>query len=322
MLGQGLQVRVATRASHAACPNINRTGRCGRKAAIFCALFAAGTSLNLKGQSKPCIAYRTNGELRANCDGKDALLLKRPGLASFAIGVDDGTVLGGQNWAYLWRSGVWAQLDVRPNTWVDKLYESCGIALAPRGDTALAKQRIVDVVTGKPASFSDLRWPQCSVDRSLIVGINKAGELITNSGKILAPSGQSYSFAVSPSGQWIALLRDDDRSVKLCLSDSRNVHTRCYSKDASGHNELRSLSPLSVNNAGEVLLEIGTGEGCWYAGAGTRVSRRKFPGSGADECAGVAVASPTSAPRLILPLGFRPAWVDKKVLQAQFGVFK
>lgn len=51
-----------------------------------------------------------------------------------------------------------------------------------------------------------------------------------------------------------------------------------------------------------------------------RVSRTKFPGSSADECSGVAVASSTSAPRDVIPLAFRPAWIDKKVLQAEFGV--
>lgn len=311
-------------------PCVRRTRTCRHlvhipiKAAVLVTLLlAAVLARPLTGQEKPCIAYRTNGELRANCDGRDALLLKKQGLASFAIGVDGGTVLGGLNWAYLWRSGIWAKLDVRPDTWVSEMYESCGTSLAPRGDIALAKQRAVDVVTGKLASFSDLRWPQCSADRSLIIGFNKAGEVVTNHGKMLAASGQSDSFAVSPSGRWVALLRNDDGPVRLCISDARDGRTRCYSKDASGHDgELRATSVVSVNNAGEVLLEIGYGEGCWYADGATHVSRKKFPGSGADECVGVAIAGPTSAPRLIIPLGFRPSWADKKVLQLQFGVFR
>lgn len=277
------------------------------------ALFAALAAL-LAGQAKPCIVYRHNGELRASCSGKNVLLLRKRGLASFAIGAGGGTVLGGIGWAYLLRSGKWAKLRVSPATWTADIYASCGIAFAPHGNFPQPKQVTLDVVSGKEAKFTNLQWPQCSADRALIVGIDSVGRLVTNSGRVLDGNHISLdAYSVSPSGRWIAVFDQD--ALRLCITDTRNWDTRCFSTASS-------TPTLSVNDAGEVLLEEGTTETCWGANEGTIVSRKKFPGAGADQCFGVGIASPTAAPRVIIPLGSRPAWVSKKNLQAQFRVFK
>ena len=284
---------------------------------------ATTLAIVLLGQTQPCIAYRRNGELRAECNGRDIPLLRRRGLASFAIGVDGATVLGGQTWAYSVRDGRWSRLSVAAKTWTHAIYRSCGAALAPQvrlwGVT-------VDVVIGKPLRFTHLAQPQCSADRSLILGVDRAGRLTTNRGKVLAARGEFGSFAVSPSGEWIAFFRQGDAiTTQLCIYDSDGSRTQCYSKDANGREgelDEGATAGLSVDDAGRVLLDEGYGGTCWYADGATVARRRKFPGAEPNECGGVGIASPTAAPHVIIPLGFHPAWVDKSLLQAQFGVFK
>lgn len=289
-------------------------------------LLAGLLGMPLAGQVKACVAYRKNGELRANCDGIDVVLLKKQDLVSYAIGVDGGTVLGGEGWAYMMRGGREANLAVPPMTWTGSIYRSCGTALAPQGEAGRAT---VDVIAGAPVSFTDLGRPECSADRSLIVGINAAGELVTNRGRVLAATRRfGYFFAVSPSGRWIAFFRHDPGHLtQLCISDTHDWSSRCISKTAKGYENAFMDSGiesggLSLNDAGGALLVAEGGGGCWYTANAVRGSRTKFPGSSPDACSGVAVASPSSAPRVIIPLGFRPTWVDKKLLQTQFGVFK
>jgi len=297
---------------------------------LFALPLAAALAMALAGQAKPCIAYRKNGELRANCNGKDVLLLKRRGLASFAIGVGGGTVLTGVDWAYLVRNGAWTKLPAVPNTWTEDTNIRCGTAIAPQGNVALMQQVAVDIISGKPANFSftSLKWPQCSADRTLIIGLNKAGALLTNRRRILDRKNRfGQAFAASPSGQWIAFIRGRGLA-QLCISDTRNWSTRCFSKDAQGRegefdfDQGATGGGVSVDNAGVVLLDEGYGETCWASSHGLRVSRRKFPGATAGECTGVGIAGPTLAPRVVIPLGSQPSWVDKKLLQAQFGTFK
>jgi hypothetical protein len=277
----------------------------------------------LVAQARPCVAYRSNGELRANCGGKDVLLLKKRGLASFAIGVDGGTVLGGADWAYMVRDGTWIKLHVPPGTRTLEIKGTCGTALAPQG---LFGNVTIDLLAGAPKTFTGLKRPQCSANRSLIVGVNSKGELVTNRGKILeARSDLGYSFAVSPSGRWIAYYRSPlGHSDELCIFDASRKTTRRYSGTVAGSGGFDdgTNGGLSVNDAGTVLLVAPYKGSCWYASAGTLASRSKFPGAGADTCFGVAIASQASAPRVIIPLGFRPAWVDERLLRAQFGVFK
>ncbi|MGH9473663.1 MAG: hypothetical protein ACRD1M_13090 [Terriglobales bacterium] len=277
----------------------------------------------------------------AQCNGKKALLLHRRGLLSFAIGVAGGTVIGGQGWVLMVHGKSATDLPVSKDAWTDDIYRSCGSALAPLGEMRRTTQ---DVAGGRVFRLTPLAGPVCSADRSLIVGTNARGELVVSDtrpsvsgspgeagrgpapddGKILGAAGEfGPSYAISPSGQWIAYFRGPPTSIpQLCLVDTHNWSTRCHSKTAAGLWPLDAgaAEHLSLNDVGQVLLVAPDEGGCWYNE--WRVSRTKFPGSAGDECFSIAVASASSPPRIIIPLGSRPAWVDRKLLEEQFGVFR
>lgn len=294
--------------------------------ALVLALLAFSLCGRAAAQAKPCIAYRINGELRARCGEIDVALLRKPGLLSYAIGVDGGTVLGGEHWSGMVRNGHWAELSSSPKTWNGSISGSCGAALARQGEWGEAT---VDVITAKRVGFTSLDQPECSADRSLILGINAVGDLATSRGRTIAAKGTFYRFAVSPSGEWAAYIAQADPGTlpQLCIAKTADWSRRCFENGPDGSNAEYvdtgvESGGLSVNDAGEVLLVENHGGPCWYTANGVRVSKTKIPGGLADACAGVAVASVTSAPRVIIPLGFRPAWVDRSLLQAQFGAFK
>lgn len=265
---------------------------------LFLLLLPGALGLALAGQAIPCIAYRANGVLRANCNGKDRRLAQAPGLESYAIGVDGGTVLAAQDWAYFVREGHRTKLNVTSNIATSSIYRSCGAALASQG---YPRSTTVDVVAGKKVEFTALDRPHCSEDRSVIVGVNSAGKLVTNEGRVLEAEGKfGYEFAVSPSGRWVAYFRDaaPGAGPQLCIADIHGSSDHCFSKTEDGdENAFIDNEGLSINDAGEALLVAYFGGGCWYSSNGVRASRRRFPGSSGDECAGVAIASPTSAAR-------------------------
>ncbi len=164
-----------------------------------------------------------------------------------------------------------------------------------------------------PVDNTELRFPpysrfRCSSDRKTVVGITEfpGGGLylgVPPATKIAEREAVDPTrFNISPDGSKIAYFNSP--YFPLCVTALTGTR-ECVSYGSA------MPDPPSVSNSGEVLVTVGTGQGCSYKGP-YYFAPAPFPGaSSGDECLGIGYWRPgLKTIKLIEPLGRNPQWIS------------
>ena len=146
-------------------------------------------------------------------------------------------------------------------------------------------------------------WFRCSSDGKIVVGtMKRAGADLVGGvppGTKIAIGGDFnvYQFDISPNGSKVAYYGDLHALCEFSLHG-----TECA--DRGGMTDLPS-----VNDSGDVLVAVGTGQSCFFRTA-YDFSTKASPGTTEDECLGIGYWKPgIKSVRIIQPLGRNPQWV-------------
>ncbi|MGH9481977.1 MAG: hypothetical protein ACRD1L_07760 [Terriglobales bacterium] len=183
---------------------------------------------------------------------------------------------------------------------VRAVYASCGTIVA-----VLDSGGAWDLMAKELITFTELTQPTCNSGRSTILGLDGARRVVLQPGGVVAEAPMGSAYAVSPSGSFIAFTKDQD--FMLCIQGLPGAKRLCYRIPGSGR------QPLSVDDAGRTLVESESDEGCYYFGPWDR-DFRESRAHAVDACPGIYVASPSSPPKLAVPLGEQPMWVPQSAV--------
>jgi len=291
---------------------------CSRTVAVALLTLAGTTFAQPK---EPCLAYLLRADVTVLCANKTTQITHLHNIESFAVSEArmsfafanskaTGRTQAGATLAY-----ATTVIDLKTGNskkveGIDAVVSTCGGILpnqnAPRTSTR-------DVVTGEDLMLSPYVRFRCSADRRVVVGITKDGsakdqwsdlyEGLPPSVKI-APFADvdSYYFGVSSDGSKVAYYND----VRPLCVVSRPGTTQCVE-----HSTISD--PVSVNDAGEVLVATGTGRGCDYR-TSYDFSPAKSPTGVDDECLGVGYWKPgRKAIAFLVPLGRNPQWISPAI---------
>jgi hypothetical protein len=276
------------------------------------ALFFTGTCFGQP--EKPCFAFLLKGDITVVCGGQRTQITRRGDLEGFAIS-DERAAIAFTTSRIVKRAGsvttsaeTTTIIDLKSGTskaaeGIAGVVSTCGgiFSANGRGDHPIVR----DPMTGDQLSFPPYVWFRCSANRKTVVGTSKnpGGELYEGTPpktKITGPGTfNAYSFNISPDGSKVAYHND-----RLCLFSTPGP-SQCVEPQGS----IVPDSP-SVNNVGEVLAAIGTGEECFYKGT-YNFSPQRSPGAKADECVGIGYwKSGLQSIQVIEPLGRSPQWIS------------
>ncbi|MGH9481976.1 MAG: hypothetical protein ACRD1L_07755, partial [Terriglobales bacterium] len=250
---------------------------------------------------------RYNNEVRVRCGaGGDQVLLRRSGLVDYAILGDQLAALTVP--ASAWGAGEGGRAEliahgktVAVRSGVRAVYASCGtiVAVLDSGDAW-------DLVAKQPVGFTELAQPTCNSGRSTILGLDGARRVVLQPGGDVGEAFTSSAHGVSPSGSYFVFVTAQG-VVELCIGSLPGAKRTYYRISDS------LTGTLSIDNAGRVLFEDESGGGCYYGGPWSR-DFSKARTHAADACYGVFLASPSSAPKLVVPTGFKPTWVPQSAV--------
>lgn len=268
-------------------------------------------------QAQDCFTFKYNDHVRAQCGDTVKNILGVPGLSHYAV-YDSAIAAiteGNRTRAAVLISGG-RQRSLRD---LDAVYASCGTIFGEYhriGKEQPFYMYLWDILSDRPESFGPLREPVCDEKRSLVVGQNSAGNLVTPAGRIVVRARGNrdiQSWDISPSAEFIAYTELDSPPQKLCIARIGAEEPTCYSMgDLGGYGK-----NIAVNDGGEVLfVQTSAAPGrCYYSGDSEVVSRRRSPGSEESECFGIWHASPKSPPKELVPLAFNPYWISASALE-------
>jgi hypothetical protein len=253
------------------------------------------------------------------CEGSTTQITHREDLESFAVSDEQavlvyttsGAIKG--TTAVTWTQSIADLVDLKSGStrtmrspgWV---VATCGGVLPLRAPRWVGKSAR-DLLSGDELSFAPYLRFRCSTDRAAVVGADKdqGGDLFLGLSRErrLAEAQTRYTlyfFDMSPNGSKVAYYGLPNDSV--CLY-SAGEPTECV-----GNNNRPAGLP-SVNNSGEVLVAVGTGQGCHYRGS-FYFSPDLLPGATSnDECLGIGYWQPgLETIELIEPLGRDPQWIS------------
>jgi hypothetical protein len=253
-----------------------------------------------------CFVYAQGENIRARCDGSDRLLGRWPRLYFFAF---DGTNFAlstieqaRRGTATLIRSGV-AEETSAPG---DVIYASCGTIASFDGRHGPAW----DIVAGRPLRVGSLSVPACSADRAEVIGLNRSGLLVTGGGRVIRgrdrPAGGQNPYGMSMSGEYVAYSSRVGDPAQLCLDRRPFGSPACYKQRVTGP------AVLSVSDDGKVLFTGFAGGECYYSGPGfSQQSKTPSPGAELHPCRDILIASPSAAPRTVVPMAGSPQWATR-----------
>jgi hypothetical protein len=272
-----------------------------------CAFVLFTTGAAFAQPKEPCIAFLLRADVTVLCANKTTQITHRRDIESFAVSEERSSFAfanrGGKGRDAAYTSTV---IDLKTGTskkveGVESLVSTCGGILPNQVATPTG---IRDVVTGENVAFAPYVRFRCSADRRVVIGITSGlYEGVPPSAKIAAMEDvDAYYFGVSPDGSKVAYYND---VRPLC------VVSRPGMKQCVEHNTMSD--PVSVNDAGEVLVANGTGRGCVYR-TSFDFSPAASPTGGDDECLGVGYWKPGSkAIAFIVPLGRNPQWISPRM---------
>jgi hypothetical protein len=286
-----------------------RSRLCNGNAACVVALFAI-TGAAFAQPKEPCIAFLLRADVTVLCANKTTQITHRRDIESFAVSEERSSFAfanrGGKGRDAAYTTTV---VDLKTGTGkkvegVESLVSTCGGILPNQAATPTG---IRDVVTGENVAFAPYVRFRCSADRRVVVGTKDQRsdlyEGVTPSAKIAAMEDvDAYYFGVSSDGSKVAYYND---VRPLC------VVSRPGMKQCVEHNTMSD--PVSVNDAGEVLVANGTGRGCVYR-TSFDFSPAASPTGGDDECLGVGYWKPgMKSIAFIVPLGRNPQWISPRM---------
>lgn len=265
--------------------------------------------------AKPCFAFLLKGDVVLSCGGEVTPLTHRRNVESLAVdsGREVFTFTTARPAKGSAASGLGTSVvelsrgTVRLLAPVGGIVNTCG-GLFPVAAPGSSGSAVRDVVTGEELRFDAYKWFRCSADRTTVVGSAKAcgGDLYEGVPPAIkiAPADASHSwfqFNTSPDGSKVAYYRGPS---PLCLFSSPGP-PECV--------EAGTVGDLpAVNDDGEVLVAVGTGQECIYD-TFYDFSPVRSPGAageGRDECLGIGYWKPgLKSVEIIQPLGRSPQWV-------------
>lgn len=267
---------------------------------------------------RPCFAFLVKGDVRLTCEGKTTRITHRGDVEAFAASNEQASLTYTTS-RQLRRSPTAASVlpittlvNLRTNQMrvlegVGGVVSTCG-GLFPlnAGKVQLPGH---DLVTGREVGPSPYGRFRCSSDEKTVVGSEKdhKGDLyLGNPPRTEIARATDFSdrgFEISPDGGKVAYR---DNRGRLCLFSSPGP-SQCIEKQGT-----LADSP-SVNNLGEVLVAIGTGQECFYDGS-YNFTPDRFPGASdesRDECLGIGYwRSDLKSVRIVEPLGRNPQWIS------------
>jgi hypothetical protein len=191
------------------------------------------------------------------------------------------------------------------------IVSSCG-GLFPM-DVPVPEPGPRDLVSGDEVAFHSYSRFLCSADRKTVVGVaKKDGGLFSGDPPAIriadAKTFNHYGFAISPDGSKVAYRSDRGR---LCMFSGSDP-ARCVEVEAT------LADAPSVNDSGELLVAMGTGQECFYTGYSS-FSPRHVPAAtneSRDECLGVGFwSADLGSVQIIGPLGRHPQWIKPETAQ-------
>jgi len=269
---------------------------------------------------KPCFAFLLRGDVTVSCGGTISQITRRQDIESFAVSNEQSKFayetsritrrtanvdIGEETTLIDLRTGHILSLKD-----VHGVVSTCGGLFPMSVRPPLLTPR--DVISGEVLTALQpyVRF-RCSADRKMAVGIPKQDASTLYAGippttKIAPTKGfNPIAYAISPDGSKIAYMYSYDR---LCLYSSPGP-ARCIDKQGD-------LGGPSVNDAGEVLVAVGTGKGCFYA-SGSNFSPKPFPGAhDEDECIAIGYWRPADqSVKTIEPVGCDPQWITARTAE-------
>jgi len=280
--------------------------RSSRAVSLFLTLAAAAFA-----QPKdPCLAYLLRADVAVLCENKTTQITHLRKIESFAVS-EERSSLAFSTATGAARAYTTTVIDLKAGTskrldGIDAVVSTCG-GILPNQNVPRTSTR--DVVTGENLVFAPYIRFRCSTDRRVVAGIqdDRSGLYQGLPPVKVAPfeDVDADYFGVSPDGSKTAYYND---VRPLC------VLSRPGTKQCVEHNTMSD--PVSVNDAGEVLVANGTGRGCNYR-TSYDFSPASDPKGGDDECLGVGYWKPgLKAILFVAPLGRNPQWISPRMAAA------
>jgi len=269
------------------------------------------------GQSeKACFAFLLRGDVMVTCRGKGAQVTHRGNIEGFAVS-DEQSALAYTTSRVVKRTQSIAEagsktavIDLKSGSekvvdGVNGALSTCGGLLSLVGPGGITPP-VRDLISGQTVAFPPYYGFRCSADRKVVAGATNEQDALRlgmpPATKVADAGAFSlYSFNMSPDGSKIAYHADH---YPLCLFARGG--TSCTTEKGP------FVDAPSVNDAGEVLISMGTGQGCFYKNY-YDFSPKHFPGATdetQDECLGIGYWKPgLESTRIIEPLGRNPQWI-------------
>ncbi|HEV3329815.1 MAG TPA: hypothetical protein VG096_02465 [Bryobacteraceae bacterium] len=275
--------------------------------AAFALIAIAGTMFAQP--KEPCLAFVLRADVTVLCGNRTTQVTHRRDIESFAV--SDGR----SSFAFANAAHTTIVIDLKTGTskkveGIEGLVSTCG-GILPNQNAPQTSTR--DVVTGENLTFGSYVRFRCSADRRVVIGLTREGttkdhqsdlyEGVPPAAKLAAFEDVDYLyFGVSPDGSKVAYFND---VRPLC------VLSRPGAKQCVEHSTISD--PVSVNDAGEVLVAAGTGRGCDYR-TSFDFAPAASPTGGDDECLGVGYWKPgRKSIVFIVPLGRNPQWISPRI---------
>jgi hypothetical protein len=277
----------------------------------------SGASVCFGQPQNPCFAFLVRGDVSVVCNNRTVQITKRGDVEGFAASNEafrfafTTSRITKRTEIEAWRvyTTTLINLNSGGSEAVEKtmnLLNTCG-GIFPVGGARGLHSSARDLISGDELSFQPYVRFRCSSDRKKVVGTTKdqGGDLYAGTPPTIkvAAAGQFdvFRFNISPDGSKIAYYNG-----RLCLFSSPGVAQCTEAKD--------SLSDEpSVDDSGEVLVSVGTGQECYYKSF-ANFSRERFPDAAdgdKDECSGIGYWKPgLNAVKTIESLGRSPQWIS------------
>lgn len=265
-----------------------------------------------------CYTFLLKGDVWLSCEAQTSQLTKRGDIGDFAINNEpaqfaystERLVKPGSIMPEYSATALFVDLaSGRERTIRDAgdLLASCGTLLTIKYPTSTPAVR--NAATGEEVRFSPYVLFRCSSDRQKVIGLTSAGKGAIMEGtppqQEIAPEA-AWSFNISPSGSKVAYKGDN----KLCVVSGQQKSRTCIDANVLGGD------PPAVNNDGEVLVEQGTAEECYFRGSRYFSAKPFKRCSSRGQCAGIGYWRPgLNSIQILQRLGAEPQWATPATAQ-------
>jgi len=260
-----------------------------------------------------CFAFIRRADVFVTCEGQTTRITHRADLTGFAVS-DEQTSLVYRTWHLLKDHGIWSESE----TIATVINLQTGGRREVRGAGGVAStcggifsidvaSPALDLLHGGQLSYPFYSLFRCSSDGKIVVGYAKDFDKDLYEGVPPAVRITSFKaaasgmFDISPDGSRVAYLHSPDSP--LCVFSPPGPAQCANDRSAMA-------DPPSVNNAGEVLATVGTGQGCYYKSS-WYFSDTPLPGRRiSDVCLAIGYwRAGLDEIQIVEPLARKPQWI-------------